>query len=149
MAKVQRKGEHDKRRFARRRALQALYQWCLTGQGALEIFQQFIAEQDMSRVDVDYFKTLLTTVIEQQASIDGKLAENLDRDMSQIDPMEQTVLRLGACELLYHLELPYRVVLNEAVNLAKSFGSEQSPVYVNGVLDHCARDWRSEEYGSR
>ena len=103
----------------------------------------------MSRVDVDYFKTLLTTVIEQQASIDGKLAENLDRDMSQIDPMEQTVLRLGACELLYHLELPYRVVLNEAVNLAKSFGSEQSPVYVNGVLDHCARDWRSEEYGSR
>lgn len=149
MAKARRKSEHDQRRFARRRALQALYQWCMTGQDAIEIYQQFIAEQDMSRVDLDYFKTMLITVVEQHESIDKRLAENLDRDMSQIDPMEQAVLRLGAYELLHRLELPYRVVLDEAINLAKNFGSEQSPVYINGVLDHCAKDWRSEEYGQR
>ena len=149
MAKAHSKGEHDKRRFARRRALQALYQWCMTGQDATDIYQQFIDEQDMSRVDVDYFKTMLLAVIEQHETIDQRLSENLDRDISQIDPLELAVLRLGAYELLHRPELPYRVVLDEAVNLAKNFGSEQSPVYVNGVLDHCARDWRSEEYGTR
>ena len=149
MVKAHKKSGHDGQRFARRRALQALYQWCMTGQEAAEIYRQFIAEQDMSRVDVDYFKTMLTAVVEQHESIDQRLAENLDRDLSQIDPLELAVLRLGAYELLHRLEVPYRVVLDEAVNLAKNFGSEQSPVYVNGVLDHCARDWRSEEYGSR
>ena len=149
MAKAHRKSGHDERRFARRRAVQALYQWCMTGQAAEEIYRQFIAEQDMSRVDVGYFKTMLVAVVDQHESIDKRLAENLDRDMSQIDPLELAVLRLGAYELLHCPELPYRVVLDEAVNLAKNFGSEQSPVYINGVLDHCARDWRSEEYGSR
>jgi N utilization substance protein B len=149
MAKSSGKSGHDDRRFARRRALQALYQWCMTGQAADDIFRQFVAEQDMSRVDVDYFKMMLSAVVDQHEAIDLRLSENLDRDMSQIDPLEQAVLRLGAYELLHRLELPYRVVLDEAIDLAKNFGSEQSPVYVNGVLDHCAREWRSEEYGSR
>lgn len=136
---------HGDRRRARRRALQALYQWQLTGQESAEIYRQFLEEQDMSRVDVEYFRALLSDVVEQHEEIDQKLAAIADRSLDQVDPLELSVLRLGAYELLQRMEVPFRVVLDEAIDLAKDFGSEQSSIYVNGVLDRCAREWREVE----
>jgi N utilization substance protein B len=145
MAGKRRNGSHDDRRLARRRALQALYQWHMTGQTASEILKQFIEEQDMAKVDVGYFETLLTDVITRSKELDQRIGEAADRELRRVDPLELAVLRLAAYELLHRPEIPYRVVLDQAVDLAKSFGSDQSPVYVNGVLDRCAREWRSVE----
>jgi N utilization substance protein B len=136
---------HGDRRRARRRALQALYQWQMTGQDAGDIYRQFLEQQDMSRVDVEYFKTLVHDVIAQHAELDKQIADVADRKLEQVDPLELSVIRLAAYELLHHMEMPFRVVLDEAVNLARDFGSDQSPVYVNGVLDRCARNWRAVE----
>ena len=130
---------------ARRRALQAIYQWTLTGQPAADILDQFHQEQDMKRVDTDYFTLLVTETIDRAAEIDPQLQEHLDRPMEQLDALEASVLRLAACELLYHIEVPYRAVLDQAIELAKHFGSDQTPVFVNGVLDRCAAQWRKIE----
>lgn len=135
----------EPRRRARRRALQALYQWQITGQGADEILRQFRSVQDMSGVDEAYFETLLRGVIGGQARLDSELEPFLDRPLGQIDLMERVVLRLGAFELLNCPDLPAPVVLNECVDLALRFGSEQGHSYVNAVLDRAARKWRGGE----
>ncbi|MEM7706964.1 MAG: transcription antitermination factor NusB [Pseudomonadota bacterium] len=132
---------------ARRRALQALYQWAINPAPAADILQQFTEEQDLSRVDSDVFRALVTGAISHAEDIDQRLAEFLDRPLNQLDAMELSILRLASHELLQRIEVPYRVVINEAVDLAQQFGSDQTPVFVNGVLDKCARDWRSHEYG--
>lgn len=133
---------------ARRRALQALYQWSINPAPAAEILQQFTEEQDMSRVDQDGFARLVKETVGQVDSIDQALAEFVDRPVQQLDAMELSVLRMAAYELLQRMEVPYRVVINEAVELARQFGSDQTPVFVNGVLDRCASSWREHEYGA-
>jgi len=125
--------------------LQALYQWQITGQEAKDILQQFRAVQDMEGVDQDYFETLLCGVIAGHAGLDAELEPFLDRPLGQVDVMERVVLRIGAYELLNCPDLPYRVVLDECVDLAHRFGSEQGHSYVNAVLDRAARQWRSAE----
>jgi len=135
----------EPRRRARRRALQALYQWQITGQGADEILQQFLSVQDMSGVDEAYFETLLRGVIDGQAGLDGELRPFLDRPLEHVDLMERVVLRIGAFELLNCPELPVPVILDECIDLAKRFGSEQGHSYVNAVLDRAAHQWRSGE----
>ena len=135
----------ESRRRARRRALQALYQWQITGQPASEILEQFRAIQDMRGVDQDYFEKLLCGVTSQQESLDGELLAFLDRPIDQLDLMERAVLRMGAYELLHCPDLPFRVVLDECVDLAHRFGSEQGHSYVNAVLDRAAREWRADE----
>jgi len=137
----------EARSRARRRALQALYQWQITGQEAGEILRQFHAVQDMQGVDSDYFEMLLQGVVSGQEGLDAELAPFLDRPIGQVDLMERVVLRIGAYELLNCPELPYRVVLDECVDLAHRFGSEQGHSYVNAVLDSAARQWRSAETG--
>ncbi len=99
----------------------------------------------MKRVDTDYFEQLVTETIDRAGDIDPQLQQHLDRPLEQLDAMEVSVLRLAACELLYHIEVPYRAVLDQAVELAKHFGSDQTPVFVNGVLDRCAAEWRKIE----
>jgi N utilization substance protein B len=131
---------------ARRCALQALYQWQVTGYPPSEIERQFLEEHGVSDAQPDYFSELLHGVVEQRAAIDEALARFADRPVEEIDPIERAILRLGAYELLYRREIPYRVVLNEAINLAKVFGAtHKSYKYVNGVLDKLARQVRIEE----
>lgn len=130
---------------ARRCAVQALYQWQLTGQDPAEIEAQFLDEQDMGQVDVEYFRELLHQVVGRQAALDEALAPHLDRPIHEVDPVERAVLRLGAYELACRLDIPYRVVIDEAVELAKRFGAEQGHRFVNGVLDQAARKLRAVE----
>lgn len=134
---------------ARARAVQALYQWQLTGQNVADIEKQFLTEEDMKGVDVAYFSTLLHEVPANLKTLDGHLAEVIDRDIDAVDPVERAVLRLGVCELLLHPEVPYRVAINEAVEVAKVYGAEQGHKYVNGVLDKLARKLRQLEIGAR
>ena len=137
----------EPRRRARRRALQAIYQWQMTGQDADDILQQFRAVQDMSGVDEEYFENLLRGISSGRESLDGKLQPFLDRPFDQVDLIEQVVLRIGAFEMLHCPELPFRVVVDECVDLAHRFGSEQGHAYINAVLDRAAREWRSDELG--
>jgi N utilization substance protein B len=137
----------EPRRRARRRALQALYQWQIKGQeeSAGELIGQFLEHQDFSQVDCHYFETLLRGVLPAAADLDQRLQPFLDRPMVEVDPMERGILRLGAFELLECSEVPFRVVLDEAVELAHRFGAEQGHAFVNGVLDKAAREWRASE----
>ena len=130
---------------ARRRATQALYAWQMSGNPMKEVIEEFRHEQDMEIADLDYFKDLLRGVDEHCAEIDAGLAPFLDRDMAQVDPIERAVLRLSTYELRYRPDVPYRVVLNEAIEVAKRFGAEHGHTYVNGVLDKAAKEWRGTE----
>lgn len=145
---MSRKGHYEPRRRARRRALQAIYQWQMTGQESEEILRQFLEIQDMSGVDVDHFKKILLGVAQNSASLDEQLQPFLDRPTEQLDVMERVALRIGAFELLHCPELPYRVVLDECVDLAHRFGSEQGHTYVNAVLDKAVKTWRVDEVTS-
>jgi N utilization substance protein B len=138
----------EPRRRARRRALQAIYQWQMTGQDPRQILEQFHAAQDMSGVDEAHFENLLLGVSSGSAGLDQELQPFLDRPMEQVDLMEQVVLRIGAFELLNCPESPFRVVVDECVDLAHRFGSEQGHAYVNAVLDKAAKKWRPAESGN-
>lgn len=136
---------HAPRSRARRRAVQALYQWQLNPENAGVIVSQFLDEQDFNGVDIDYFRELLEGVEGHCQDIDGHLAAYIDRVLEQVDPLERAILRLSSYELIYRLEVPVRVVLDEAVELARRFGSEQGHAYVNGVLDKLAKKTRAVE----
>ncbi len=131
---------------ARRLALQALYQWQLSGQSPLEVETQFMDEQPMEHTDIDYFRELLRNTARHAATLDGAFEPLLDRPMAQIDPVERAILRIGAFELGHRPEIPSRVVIDEAVELAKAFGAEQSHKYINGILDKVAHSVRATEF---
>lgn len=139
MSKAGRNEPHRLRQRARRRALQALYQWRMAGQDLNEIEKQFIEEMGMQDVDLAFFQELLHRIPAQVQELDALVDAHLDRPMSQIDPVEQAILRIGAYEFKERIDIPYRVVMNEAVELAKQFGAEQSHKYINGVLDKVGR----------
>ena len=132
----------ESRRRARRRALQALYQWNLTGQEVGEILTQFREEQDFSNVDTELFATLVRKVSKNQSDINEKIEPFLDRPLKQLDVIEHVILSIGTYELLYSIEVPHQVVIDESVNLAKQFGAEQGHSFINGVLDKAAKQWR-------
>jgi len=144
MANLALNPQHAKRR-ARRSAMQALYQWQLSQQNLKDIENQFRVDQDMSKVDLDYFHHLLHQVPAKMDELDKTLNEFIDRPIEEIDPVERAILRIGVFELLHQLETPYKVVLNEAVNLAKQFGGEDGHKYINGILDKIAKDCRELE----
>lgn len=139
------KGHYEPRRRARRRALQAIYQWQMTGQEPAEILRQFMEIQDMKGVDVEHFERLLLGIGGKGEALDEALRPFLDRPVDQLEVMERVVLRIGAFELLHCPEQPYRVVLDECVDLAHRFGSEQGHAYVNAVLDKAVKEWRAVE----
>lgn len=138
-----------KRSKARHFAVQALYQWQMAGHDVAEVDSQFLDKEDLDSFEVGYFKDLLHGVPTNLAELDAKLKPCVDRSIESIDPVERAILRLGAFELMHHPEVPYRVVINEAVELAKVFGAEQGHKYVNGVLDKLARQVRKAEAGKR
>ncbi len=130
---------------ARRRALQALYAWQVSGTSIPQVISQFQHEQDMEVADQEYFEALVKGVAEHRVMLDERLAAHLDRGIEQVDPIERAVLRIAAFELLHRVDVPYRVVLNEAIETAKRFGSDHGHTYVNGVLDRAAAEWRPGE----
>jgi N utilization substance protein B len=131
---------------ARRFAMQALYQWDLSGTGLHDIRRQFLESEDFSRADKDYFILLFNQVSKDVEIVDKHLGEYMDRPVDQLDPVERAILRIAAWELMTQLDVPYRVVINEAVQLCKKFGAEQGHTFVNGVLDKLARKLRAGEY---
>ncbi len=135
----------QKRSQARRHAVQAIYQWQMAGQDVGEIANQFFEEQDLDGFEVPYFQDLLQGVPKHLEELDELLKPALDRAIESVDPVERAVLRLGTYELCHKPEIPYRVVINEAVELAKVFGAEQGHKYVNGVLDQVAKKVRAVE----
>ncbi|MCP0913021.1 MULTISPECIES: transcription antitermination factor NusB [Legionella] len=136
------------KRRARKLALQALYQWLMSGSEPTEIEAQFRAGNDMSKVDGNYFRRVLYGVPEHVKELEAAFTPFLDRPIQSLNPIELTVLRLSAFELMHCPELPYRVVLDEAVLLTKTFGSQDGYRYVNGVLNNLAQQVRMVEISS-
>jgi len=130
---------------ARRRALQAVYAWQLSGGNVRDVIAQFAHEQAREVADLAYFEDLVRGVIGRSAELDAALASHVDREVAQVDQIERAVLRIAAYEMLHRPDVPYRVVINEAIDTAKRFGSEHGHAYVNGVLDKAAADWRAPE----
>ena len=140
--------EHSKARAgARRLAVQALYQWQLGRQGAAELIAQFAATPEHARVDPEYFRAAVTAVCADHAAIDADLARHSDIQPARLDPVEHAILALGLWELMARPEVPYRVVINEGIELAKRFGATDGYRYVNAVLDRASRAYRGAERG--
>ena len=138
------------RHRARRLALQAIYQWQLSLTDLGQLLGEFSVSDGMKRVDPEYFEVLVRGVYTQVVALDEILAPRLDeRTVAQLDPVERAVLRIAVFELLHRLDVPPKVVIDEAVGLAQAFGSEHSHSYVNGVLDALARELRSAELPPR
>lgn len=133
------------RRRARELALQALYQWRLTGYPMSQIEPQLREQKDFARADAALFERLARGVPAESEALEALLAPHLDRAVEALSPVERCILLLGAFELTRCLETPYRVVINEAVELAKTFGGTDGYKYVNGVLDKLAPKVRGDE----
>jgi transcription antitermination protein NusB len=137
------------RHRARELALQGIYQWRMSGGDHLEIEKTTRAEKSLGRYDVELFSQLLRGVVDHSQSLLASLAPHLDRDMNELSPIEFSVLLLGAFELSRHPEVPYRVVINESVELAKTFGGTDGHKFVNGVLDKLAAQVRATEVAAK
>ncbi len=137
------------RRRSREAAVQGLYQWLLTGEdlGAITALGR---EQDgYAKLDVKHYDALLTGCVNEAADLDTILGRHVDRKTTELSPIEHAILMIGAYELKHCLDIPYRVAINEAVELAKSFGGTDGHKYVNGVLDRAAGDLRPTEVGAK
>jgi len=130
---------------ARRHAVQAIYQWQMTGENLSEIDRQFLEMDSIVGADLVYFKDLLHGVPTNLTALDELSSAFIDRAIESVDPVERAILRMGTYELRDHPEIPYRVVINESVELAKMFGAEQGHRYINGVLDKLAQQLRQVE----
>lgn len=126
------------RRRARECAVQALYSWYISQNNIEQVELAFVTDQDMQGVDMPYFRKLLRGTVENVDAIDDILRPYLDRADNELDPIERTILRLAGYELKFELDVPYKVAINEAIEVAKVFGSDDSHKYVNGVLDKLA-----------
>ncbi|MCZ2723547.1 transcription antitermination factor NusB [Marinomonas sp. 15G1-11] len=130
-------------------ALQAAYQWQMNQTPVNEIEAQFTVDHDLGTCDKVYFRELIQGVTFNAKKLDDLYETLLDRPLSELDPIELTILRIGSFELSERLDVPYRVVINEGVELAKSFGATESHKYVNGILDKLAQRVRREEIAAR
>jgi len=127
------------RRRARQFSVQAVYQWQITGASFAQIIEQFSVDQDLSKTDVPYFKELLSGVINRADDLDEKLSPYLSRKIKDVDMVDLAILRLAMFELTFRTDVPEKVVLNEAIELAKDFATDESYKFVNGVLDKALR----------
>lgn len=136
------------RSAARRQLVQALYQWQLTGYAWQQIHEQFAGEEGFAAVDRTFFREALMQVTDARADLDGDLARHSEIPPAQLDPVERAVLYLALWELRQRPDVPYRVVLNEAVELARRFGATDGHKFVNAVLDRASRVHRAPERGA-
>ena len=130
---------------ARRFLLQAMYQAELTDEDYSSVADSFIADHNMKRADLTYFREILNGLQVKYDRLRCCIAAKLDRDFAELDPIEKSILLLGAYELIARIDIPYRVVINEGVELAKSFGATESYKLVNSVLDALSKDIRRTE----
>ena len=133
------------RRRSRELALQGLYEWLLAGSAAAEVVAHVSELDGFEKCDRAHFDALLHGSIEQAAALDAVIARHVDRKTTLLSPVEHAVLMIGSFELMHCPEIPYRVAINEAVELAKTFGGTDGHKYVNGVLDRCAAELRPDE----
>ena len=130
---------------ARRMLIQALYSWDVGGTELVDIEAEFHTDNDMSKVDTALFHTILFGVPKNLAQIDGTYSSYLDRENKQLDPVSRAVLRLSSYEMVFSIDVPYKVVINEGVNLAKTYGPTDAYKFINGVLDKVAIEHRAAE----
>ena len=136
------------RKKARHLLVQALYQWQLAGDDIGSIEAEFFSSQNMTKVDTEFFRALLHDIPRRVDELDCCYATFLDRSQDDLDPVSLSVLRIGTYELLYRIDVPYKVVINESVNLAKAFGPAESHKYINSILDKVAGTCRQAEIGA-
>lgn len=137
------------RHRARELAMQGIYEWRLSGKGSKLIEKVTRDEKSLGRYDTEFFGQLLNGAIAEQEALSEQIAPHLDRAVKELSPVEFSVLLLGAYELTHHPEVPYRVVINEAVELAKTFGGSDGHKFVNGVLDKLAAQVRATEIAAK
>ena len=145
---VAKKGLAKARGKSRRLAMQAIYQWQMTGDSITDIKQQFFDENNMSQLDSEFFSKSVSGVASSINELDPLLEKYMSRSVESVDPVERSILRLATYEFINRFDVPYRVVLNEAVNIAKEYCAENSHTFVNGVLDKVAKEIRTIEVQS-
>jgi len=133
------------RKKARRYAVQGIYQWQLSGNAIEEIELQFLETMKHAKVDIPYFREILVNTLTQAAALDELLKPLLDREFDEVNPVELSVLRLACFELKDRVDIPYKVVINEALELSKTFGATDGHKFVNGILDKLATQLRPME----
>lgn len=133
------------RHQARIYALQALYQWQLSGNDINSVEKDFLTDYNFKKTDVDYFRKIIFGVEKNCTEIDQNITPYLDRSIEELTPTELVILRLSTFELMHCLDVPYKVVINEAIELGKAFGATEAHKFVNGVLDKSARKIRVAE----
>jgi len=134
---------------ARKAVIQALYQWQIAKHNISDIETQFRLERQNSNIDFEYFSRLLHGIPATVDKLDEKITAKVDRKMEEVNPVELSILRMGVYELIHCLDIPYRVVINEAVELTKQFGADQGHKFVNSVLDQIAAETRQVEISAR
>ncbi|MBY0576628.1 MAG: transcription antitermination factor NusB [Gallionellaceae bacterium] len=149
VAEIKKASNKSPRHRARELALQGIYQWRVTAGDEAQIEKQIQAEKNLGRYDKGLFSKLLHGALDRHADLEALLAPHLDRPLAELSPVEFAVLLLGAFELSQHLEVPYKVAINEAVELAKTFGGTDGHKYVNGVLDKLAPQLRAVEFSAK
>lgn len=125
----------SERRKARRLAVQAIYSWQLSGNNIADVEHEFLTEQSVDGVDITYFRELLAGVATKQSQLDELIIPFLARPLDEVDPVEKAIVRLATYELTFRKDVPYKVAINEAIELAKTFGAEDGHKFVNGILD--------------
>ena len=135
----------SKRRKGRRYAVQGIYQWQLTDNSPQSIYESMLVDVNLNKTDLPYMEELITKVPNHIDEIDQTLSPKLSRTLDEVDPVERAILRIAVYELLKHPEIPYRVVINEAIEQAKTFGAEDGHKFVNGVLDKVSTEVRALE----
>jgi transcription antitermination protein NusB len=142
------KGVAKARGKSRRLAMQAVYQWQMTGDSITDIKQQFFDENNASKFDAEFFSELVSGVASSISELDVLLEKYMPRSAESVDPVERSILRIAAYEFVNRFDVPYRVVLNEAVNITKEYCAENSHTFVNAVLDKVAKEVRHLEVQS-
>lgn len=133
------------RQKSRRLLVQALYSWDVSGTEISAIAAEFLNSDDLRKADADYFREVIFGVAKHLGDIDSAYTPHLDRAAEKLDPVSRAVLRLSCYELLQRIDIPYKVVINEGVNLAKTYGPTDAFKFINGVLDRVAADARAVE----
>ena len=133
---------------ARRFAMQAIYQWQMTGDSITDIKQQFFNDNNFSVIDSAYFSELVSGVASSISELDPLLEKYMTRLVESVDPVERSILRLATYEFIHRLDVPYRVVLNEAISITKEYCADNSHTFVNAVLDKVAKEIRHTEVQS-